>query len=67
MTEIEFEHQRDQAEYRKEIEDLEASLSSQSHQEKILYNDLQEARKKIDQLTAQDNSLESQQGGVRCQ
>merc|ERR1712236_33212 len=29
----------------------------------ILHNDIQEARKKIDQLTAQDNSLESQQGG----
>ena len=50
MTEIEFEHQRDQAEYRKEIEDLEASLSSHPHQEKIFYNDLQEAKKRMTNL-----------------
>ena len=63
MTENEVEYQRDQAENRKEIEDLEASLSSQSHTEQILYNDLEEARKEIAKLTTQANhtSLESQQ------
>ena len=63
MAENEFEHQRDQKEYRKEIEDLKASLNSQYHQEKIIYKDLQDARMKIAQLTEQETSLESQQGG----
>ena len=61
MTEIEVEYKMDQAEDRKEIEDL-AALSSQSHNEQILYNDLQEARKEIAKLTTEANhtSLESQ-------
>ena len=48
-----------------QIEDLEAAISSQSHTEQVLHNDLQDARREIARLMTEANhiSIESQQEG----
>ena len=65
MTEIEMEYKRDQEEYIMQIADLEAAISSQSHTEQVLHNDLQDARREIARLMteAHHTSIESQQEG----
>ena len=65
MTEIEMEYKRDQEEYIMQIADLEAAISSQSHTEQVLHNDLQDARREIARLMTEANhtSIESQQEG----
>ena len=62
LQEMEIEYEIAQEEDRKEIEDLTNALNSQTHNEKLLYNDLQEARKVIEKLNQEinQNSLEDQ-------
>ena len=51
-----------QEEHRQEIEDLKNALNSQNHNEKLLYNDLEDARKEIEKLNQEinQNSLDNQ-------
>ena len=42
---MEIEYEITQEENRQEIEDLTNALNSQNHNEKLLYNDLEDARK----------------------
>ena len=60
-----MEYKRDQEEYIMQIADLEAAISSQSHTEQVLHNDLKHARREIARLMteAQHTSIESQQEG----
>ena len=62
LQEMEIEYEIAQEEDRKEIEDLTNALNSQTHNEKLLYHDLQEARKVIEKLKQEtnQNSLEEQ-------
>ena len=55
MKEIEVEYEITQEEDRKEIEDLTNALNSQTHNEQLLYNDLQEARQMIEKLNKEVN------------
>ena len=56
-------YKTEQDEYIMQITELQAAMSSQSHTEQVLYNDLQDARREIAKLTTEANhtSLESQQ------
>ena len=59
---MENEYEITQEEHRQEIDDLKNALNSQNHNQNILYNDLEDARKEIKKLNQEinQNSLENQ-------
>ena len=55
MKENEKDFEIQEEEHRKEIQDLTNALNSQTHNEQLLYNDLQEARQVIEKLNKEVN------------